>query len=388
MHTSKISLRDYQSRVVQQVVDAYRLGARSALVIAPTGSGKTRMISEAVRQMNLRCASFAHRREILSQIRVAMRFAGVSTHKESNVSSSSAPTVAASDAFDAVFFDEAHHMAAPSYLRLVNAAKGKFILGATATPYRTDGVRIDTMFDVVVSAGTARDIAAQGYLATVEYFALTDVDFVGIKRTLKNDFDKKQSFERVRISIQAGDVVSSWREHAGLSPALIYCINTEHCELVRGELAASGISAGIVTSRTKIVDRNEMIERFEQGDLKAIINCEIFTEGTDIKGVGTIILLRPTLSRGLYKQIIGRGLRPDVDCKVIDHVGNNKRHGDVLNEDEATIVARTGSARDAIESSKSMAPAIGKMSMHIELVKAELTKIWVPAAFLGGASCH
>lgn len=377
-------LRDYQERVVEQVVAAYESGARSILLIAPTGSGKTRMVSAAIAKLNLRCASFAHRREIVKQIGDAMSAAGVAKHYECTTTAAKALKLAAGRDCDALFIDEAHHIAAPSYLALLRAGRGKFVIGATATPYRADGARIDEIFDVVVTTGSARSLSDKGYLANVEYYAASNVDFEGIKRNIKNDFDSDEAFERVRISIQAGDLIRSWSEHAAMAPALIYCINQAHCELVKDELSAAGIKCAVVTSRTKTSERNQSITLFEKKQISALINCEIFTEGTDIKGVHTIVLLRPTLSRSLYKQIIGRGLRPDVDCKVIDHVGNHLRHGDVLNEDELATMRRAGVVKETQGANRAMEVQVGRMAMHIELVEAQMTRVMVPPAFRQG----
>lgn len=380
------NLRDYQERAVQDILAAVAAGAQSVLLIAPTGSGKTRMISAAVARMGRQCVSYAHRREIVRQIADAMQAASVAVHDAMGVTSARALRAANSSRFDTLFVDEAHHIAAPSYLQLLKAGRNKLILGATATPYRADGAKIGPLFDAVVATESARCLADAGYLAQVSYVAASDVDFAGIKKNIKKDFDATEALERVRISVQAGDVVQSWTDHAHGAPALVYCINQQHCELVREELTEAGKTAAVVTARTRPTERRALIAAFEARELDALINCEIFTEGTDIRGVQTLIMLRPTLSRALYKQMIGRGLRPDVDCIVIDHVGNHARHGDVLNEDVLDTMSRQGAVRDTDAAGRALEVRVGRMAMHIARVEAQLSRIWVPSVFRQGAA--
>lgn len=382
-------LRPYQVKMVSEICDAISQGAKSILVVAPTGSGKTKIVSAALRKAGLSALGIAHRVEICRQIRSEFLLTGPTSYEVMGISSSAVNSIVRDQKFDALFIDEAHHSAASSYRRII-ANRGRMILiSATATPYRTDGVSLTPIFERVVVAPSAAELCGQGYLARVKYVGAEDVDFEGVKLTKKNEFEAEDALRRVRVAVQAGDLVAAWNKYARNAKALIYAINLEHCEEIFKELKLSRISAEIVSSRSSRSKRKSHIDAFEDDRIKALINCEVFTEGTDLRGVGAIIMLRPTNSRALYKQMIGRGMRPDVPCVVLDHVGNHRRHGNVMTEDPLEIMRSAKLERAAVsESSPPMDVSIQRMDLHVERVDCRLATVWTPSIFseIAGAS--
>jgi superfamily II DNA or RNA helicase len=258
------------------------------------------------------------------------------------------------------------------------------LFGGTATPYRTDGVSLEKDFHEIIVAPSIEELVLAGYLARIRYVASTDVDFEDVRRTLQQEFEAEDAFRKVRIVVQAGDILASWKKHAAGKKALIYCCNQEHCEMVEAELQQSGIAAAAVTHRTGTKERDAIVANFEAGILRALINCEVFTEGTDLKNVGCIIMVRPVASRSLYKQMLGRGLRPDVPCVAIDLVGNYLRHGNILTEDPIEIMKASHllktmgvvSTNDVIEATR--------LELHVHKVEtATIKRVWTPSFFRG-----
>ncbi len=373
----------YQETCIREIVTLAQAGARSILLVSATGSGKTMMIGEAARRLKLNLTAVAHRVEIKKQLKKSFDRLGVNSIVATIGSKSMYQALEKSSGF---FIDEAHHAAAMTYQKALSAARSidQLVLGATATPYRQDGVSLQKDFDAIVTAPSISELVAQGYLARIKYIASTDVDFNEVRRTVQAEFVAEDAFRKVRVVVQAGDILRAWQKYAPGRKAIIYCCNQEHCELVERELLEANVMVKSVTSRTATKDRSNAIRAFERGSLKALINCEVFTEGTDIANVGAIIMVRPAHSRALYKQMIGRGLRPDIDCSVIDHVGNYMLHGNVLTEDPLAIMenARLLTTQGVVERD-SVVEAM-RLELYVHKVEnAKISRIRAPGFFRG-----
>jgi superfamily II DNA or RNA helicase len=378
--------RKYQSDIINQIKNAIKSGSKSILLVAPTGSGKTKMVSCALKESGVSVLALAHTREICEQIRKEFSRTGPNISVVSGIRSGNVPSFVSSKDIDAIFIDEAHHCPAKSYKRIIDAKGDKILIGATATPYRADSASLSRIFQTIISAPNEKELTSMGYLAKVEYVSSNDVDYQGIKLNKRKEFDEKEALKKVRISVQAGDLINAWKKYAKGRNAIIYTINIEHAEQVEKELIMSGVSCGLVTGRLGKKKRDEIIDGFSRGNIRALINCQVLTEGTDVPNVGAIIMLRPTMSRSLYKQMIGRGMRPDKDCVVIDHVGNYLRHGRVFDENPLSVMknSRLEHAQGDTVTSMDISENYVKMGLHIEKVDSSLSRIWTPSIF-GGA---
>jgi superfamily II DNA or RNA helicase len=114
---------------------------------------------------------------------------------------------------------------------------------------------------------------------------------------------------------------------------------------VQEELMGKGKKVVVVTGRTRPATRARALQDIETGSIDGIVNCGVFTEGTDIRNIGAVILLRPTMSRALLKQMIGRGLRNDAPLTIIDHVGNLANHKGILEESAEDCVDMVADTR-------------------------------------------
>jgi len=379
-----MSYRPYQNSLINKIVSSVNNGAKSILLVAPTGSGKTKIVSKAMNKLNYPTLAFSHRVEIGRQIGEEFKSTGPQIFSVSGIRGPKVKTMLLDKSYKAVFIDEAHHVPAKSYQRLVSGLDGKVLIGATATPYRSDFVSVGKYFDTVIEAPNAKELTEAGYLAEVKYVSSDDVDFSGIKINVRKEYDEIDALNRVRISVQAGDLVKAWSKYAKRRNAIIYCINVEHGEQIAKELELANVPAMLITGKTGKKKREAAIRRFEIGEVRALINCQVFTEGTDVKNVGSIIMLRPTLSRGLYKQMIGRGMRPDLKCIVIDHVGNYMRHGCVLEENPVELMNSAKLAMMPDGNSRGIKlERVEMMDLHVEKVDSDLKEIWSPSIFGG-----
>lgn len=357
-------LRQYQ----QEAVDAaYRYcqdnPGKNPCVVLPTGAGKTHVIVQICRDVQRwegRVLILAHVKELLAQaaeklhdvdgldvgiysaslkqrdINSDVLVAGVqSVYRRGLELSGSRP-------FNIVIVDEAHRIPVEGegmYVQLLNdlqTANPKLrVIGLTATPYRTgDGYvcRDDHFLNDVCYEANVKNLIAQGYLCPlVSKRSKCEVDMTGA-RVSGGDFVQAEMEQRFNEDEKVGQAVAEIiRYTADRKKVLIFCCGISHACEVAEQLDRSGQSVRIVSSEHQ--GRDKAIESFKRLDgCKYLVNVNVLTEGFDATAIDTVVLLRATVSPGLYYQMVGRGLRVDSskkDCLVLDFGGNVQRHGTI-----------------------------------------------------------
>lgn len=217
--------------------------------------------------------------------------------------------------FDIIICDEAHHAAARSYRSIFNHFHPRLLLGFTATPNRGDKVRLDDVFSKIIFQRDLRWGIENGYLCDILCkrvqigYDLTNV------HTRHGDYAPGE-LERA-MDGTADAIAETYRDHAA-GATLIFAVSVHQAN----EIASRIDGAVVVTGQTK--DRASIIAAFTRGEIPCLVNCMVFTEGTDIPRVETVMIARPTQSEALYAQMVGRGLRlyPGKDyLTLIDCVG-------------------------------------------------------------------
>lgn len=335
--------RKYQDDAISGIQWAIENGAQRAMLVAPPGAGKTKIASDYFSTVTGLVVAFSHRKEIRDQIERAFRNAGVRNFK---VYSTGVREIAPEiiQGADYIFVDECHHSPAKTFDRIFQSAQG-VVIGATATPYRADGAKLKPFFDAVVFTPSVTELSRHGFLTSVEAYEVSNVNFSEIKKKVLQDFAMKEAYERVRVVVQSGDVAQAWDRHAKGKKAILFCTTVQHCYDVQEELMGKGKKVVVVTGRTRPATRARALQDIETGAIDGIVNCGVFTEGTDIRNIGAVILLRPTMSRALLKQMIGRGLRNDAPLTIIDHVGNLANHKGILEESAEDCVDMVADTR-------------------------------------------
>ena len=219
--------------------------------------------------------------------------------------------------FDIIIIDEAHHAAATSYKKIIDYFKPRLLLGFTATPNRGDNVRLDDVFEKIIYQKDLKWAIQNKYLTDIECIRVNiGYDISKVARRM-GDYATGELEKAMNTDILNGAIVESYKKYAK-GQTLIFATSVEHAQniakLIEGAVA--------VTAETK--NRGELIEKFTKREIPVLVNCMIFTEGTDIPLVETIIIARPTLNSALYTQMVGRGLRlyPGKEkLKLIDLVG-------------------------------------------------------------------
>jgi superfamily II DNA or RNA helicase len=227
------------------------------------------------------------------------------------------------------------------------------VLGVTATPARLDGAGLDFFrdgapaFQTLVCGPDIAELVAQGYLCRAEtYIPPQVIDTTGIK-IRGGDYDQGElARATLRQAEITGDAVAHYRKLADRKPMLAFCASIEHSRLVTQAFNTAGIAAVHVDCETPPEERKAAVAGIADGRIKVLCNYALYTEGLDLPGIAGVIVIRKTLSFGLWRQIVGRGLRicPGKDrALIIDHAGNTLIHG-LYNE--ATRWSLTGRKKE------------------------------------------
>ena len=207
----------------------------------------------------------------------------------------------APDDFDVLITDEAHHAVAPTYRKIYDRFRPRLHLGFTATPNRDDGIGLEHIYQDIIFQRDIRWGIENGHLSPI-YCLRADIGYDLSKvATRLGDYAPGELDRAVNIEGANRAVAEAFEKYAE-PPALVFCASVDHAEklarLIPGAVAVKGGE-----------DREETVKHFIDGDIPAITNCMVFTEGTDLPNVRTVIIARPTKNISLYTQMVGRGTR-------------------------------------------------------------------------------
>lgn len=318
-----ITLRDYQQECVD-IINNTESG--SYLIAVATGLGKTVIFSHIRRRGRMLILS--HREELVCQPKKYFDCSyGV---EQSDHHSNGEEVVSASvqslvrrldsfkpDDFDIIITDEAHHAVADTYRRIYAYFKPRLHIGFTATPNRADNVKLGEIYSKIIYERNLKWGIDHKYLTDIKCLT-ADIGFdLSDVHKQSDDLNLAELSHAVDNPLQNQKVAAAYREYA-VGQTLIFATTVQHAyhiaELIDG--------AVVVTAETP--NRNEIIRQFTNCEIPCIVNCMIFTEGTDMPLIETIIIARPTRNASLYTQMVGRGLRTH-SCKehltLIDCVG-------------------------------------------------------------------
>ena len=223
---------------------------------------------------------------------------------------------------DGILVHNCHHAAASTYRKVIDHFTPRLLLGFTATPNRADKVRLDDVFEKIIFQRDLRWGVQNGWLSDILCRRVTVGYDLSAVKTRGGDFAPGELDEALDGTEQA--VADAYRQYAE-GATLIFAASVRHAQAIA---AAIGSDAVVVTGETK--NRADIIRDFTERKIKCLVNVMVFTEGTDIPLIETLIIARPTQSDSLYTQMVGRGLRlhPDKQrLNLIDCVGvTGSRH--------------------------------------------------------------
>lgn len=318
------TLRPLQVAALAKLRALFAAGCTRGLLVAPTGFGKTVMITEITKGHLARIADgraliVVHRRELVRQTVAKLRASGlhVGVVQADTETDESAPVIVASLATliargvrpkaTLVLWDEAHHCPAVSFQKVFVSYADALHIGVTATPQRSDGKPLGDMFEALIEAATIRQLTAEGWLVPSEILAPADV--------------------RADLSMHP---VAAYQKHTPGRAAVVFASSVAHARQLADEFNAAGIRAACVDGETDDEIRDGVLARFEAGELDVISNCFVLTEGWDCPRADVCILARAPENVGTFLQMVGRVLRPAPDKRiatVIDLRGAVHLHG-------------------------------------------------------------
>ncbi|KAJ4289117.1 putative ATP-dependent helicase IRC3 [Kalmusia sp. IMI 367209] len=356
----QITLREYQEECIQSVLSYLEKGHKRLGVSLATGSGKTVIFTHLIERLpGIGDASqtliLAHRRELVEQ--AARHCARAYPHKlvdiemgNNHASGAADITVASIQSimsgdrlakfeparYKLILVDEAHHIVSKQYLDVLehfglrhaadwNKVSAPALVGVSATFSRFDGRKLGAVIDHIVYHRDYVDMIEENWLSDVVFTTVeinTDLNKVGT--TANGDFQTNALSRAINTEQTNNLLVKAWMAKAKeRKSTIVFCVDLSHVTNLTATFRNFGIAAEFVTGDTPDRLRSARVDAFRRGDFPVLLNCGVFTEGTDIPNIDCVLLARPTKSRNLLVQMIGRGMRlhPDKDnCHIIDMV--------------------------------------------------------------------
>ena len=349
-----MQLRPYQTEALEAVRASYRRGHRRALVVMPTGTGKTVLFAEIARLAKGPVLVLAHRQELVEQARekiaqwcdddVAVEMAErreltqpARAGGRTKIAVASVQTIRRRlaslprDAFRIVVVDEAHHATADSYRAILDHFTGH-VLGVTATPDRADDAKLGEVFDDLAFEYDMRTAIDDGWLVPIRSFLVqTRADFSNVRK-VAGELSVKGVERVLTRDLHLAEIAEPvLRERKGRK-AIVFAASVAHAHAlarVMNQLVGHKRFAAALDGTASLDRRAPVIQRFRSGETQILVNCSLFTEGFDVPEISLVAIARPILSRPFYAQMVGRGTRIATgkrDLLVLDFVPGNCRH--------------------------------------------------------------
>lgn len=383
-----IELRSYQQEAIDSTLGYWRDGGGNPLIDLATGTGKSVVIAKLTQDLladfgGLRVLMLVHVKELVEQnFRALLRIwpdapiglysAGLGKrdahHRITFASIQSVYRKAqALGPRDLVIIDEAHLVPSGGngmYRKLLDdlgEMTDMRVCGFTATPYRLDSGRLDDgsdrLFDETVYSYGIADGIQDGYLSPlISKASAAEIDVSNVQRRGGEFVAGSLETAAMEHKLTRAAVVETIRFGQDRRSWLVFCSGVKHAAQVRDAMRARGIVAEMVSGETPGGERDRIIRDFRDGRIRCLTNANVLTTGFDAPATDLVVMLRPTLSTGLYVQIVGRGTRRAAgkdNCLVLDFAGNVRRHGPV---DAVSVLPKTergkgtGEARATVDS--------------------------------------
>ncbi len=359
-----LDLRYYQRAAIDAQYAHWAGSGGNSLIVLATGTGKSLIAATLVKELlaqfpSMRIVVLAHVHELIEQnckemlrlwpqapigiysaglgrrdARAQILFAGIqSIYDKGDILGG----------FDLVIVDECHLLPRKTdtmYGHFLSANSAKMdmrLVGLTATPYRLDSGRLDrgegAIFEKIVYSYDIAQGIKEGFLSPlISKCSLSEIDTSSV-HVRGGEFVPA---ELERAALDNGKIGQACDEMIALGQGrkswLAFCCGVKHAHAVEEALMARGVKAATVTGKTPAGERRRLAEEFRAGRIRCLANVNVLTTGFNVSGVDMIALMRPTLSAGLYIQMVGRGTRlasGKSDCLVLDFAGLIRKHGPV-----------------------------------------------------------
>lgn len=352
------SLRPYQMENKEKIYSTWQ-NHKSVMLQMPTGTGKTRLFVSIIKdtrklsvekKKDVKVLILVHRTELIDQISETLEHyvighgfiqSGDRERKFYAIQLASVQTLSRrldswnSHKFDVIIVDEAHHIKAESYKKIINTFPDAYLLGVTATPYRLSGEGFDDVFEDLIISPPVKKFIEYGFLSEYNYYSVNRTSFIqkaieSIKKFSQGDYDEEEMARVCDNNRIRAQVVETYLKYANGKKGIVYTINREHNIHLCKAFNEQGINSVALDAKTPKIERIEAIEKFRRGDYQIICNVNLFSEGFDCPDIEFVQLARPTKSLSLFLQQVGRGLRKSENkdkTVFLDNVGLYNKFG-------------------------------------------------------------
>jgi superfamily II DNA or RNA helicase len=340
-----LELRPHQEEALESLARLRAEGNTIALVIHAQGAGKTVTAITDARRLGGRTLYVVHTSDLVHQARKAFRklwpevttglFLADDRQTETHNVVGSVQSLArhldrfAPEAFEYLIVDEAHHATAESYQKVLRYFRPAFTLGLTATPDRADGISALEVFRNTSHRLGLREAVERGELVPIRCVRVqTNIDLSRV-RFNQVQYNRRDIEESVIVPSRDQLIVDTYREHVPGRKAVVFCVNVRHGQDLAERFRSHGIPARSVSGRMTATQRQECLEGFARGAVRVLCACDLLNEGWDCPDVEVLLMARPTLSKVIYLQQLGRGTRkaPGKECLIVfDFVDNASRY--------------------------------------------------------------
>ena len=317
----KTELYEHQEISLAQIQERREKGIRAFLIVLPTAAGKSRIVEEDIQKFaagkeQFRALILAPNTNIIAdwkeridkdlqplQDRIDIKtysYAVRHYHEKTR------------DYYSYIVVDEAHHAVAPMLKRVIQYYAPEFLIGLTATDQRPDKKRLEEIFGNYTTELSLKDAMEKGVVARANVYRIeTNIDLSHVRFNGK-DYVNADLEKSVRVTSRNELIVNVLKDYfaegdAGKRQGIIFCINKAHTKEMARLLNTAGISAQDYSGDTKHPEK--VMQEFKEHKIRFLCACDMISEGWDYPELGILVMARPTLSKVLYLQQIGRGLR-------------------------------------------------------------------------------
>lgn len=317
----KTELYEHQEISLAQIEERREKGIRAFLIVLPTAAGKSRIVEEDIQKFaagkeQFRALILAPNTNIIAdwkeridkdlqplQDRIDIKtysYAVRHYHEKTR------------DYYSYIVVDEAHHAVAPMLKRVIQYYAPEFLVGLTATDQRPDKKRLEEIFGNYTTELSLKDAMEKGVVARANVYRIeTNIDLSHVRFNGK-DYVNADLEKSVRVTSRNELIVNVLKDYftegdAGKRQGIIFCINKAHTKEMARLLNTAGISAQDYSGDTKHPEK--VMQEFKEHKIRFLCACDMISEGWDYPELGILVMARPTLSKVLYLQQIGRGLR-------------------------------------------------------------------------------
>ena len=327
-----IKLRPYQQKLIEDIRTSAVSGHKAVVAVLGCGGGKSVIQAEIARSATNkgnRVLFLVHRTELCEQITRTFTAQGVDMEL---CSVSMVQTVSRHidriQPPELIITDEAHHSTASTYKKIYSAFPDALRLGFTATPCRLGSGGLGEVYDNLITSVSTKWLIDNHYLSPYKYYSVKLADTSGL-HVKAGEYKADEVAELMQSKEIYGETVKQWERLAKNKKTIVYCASVEASEMTADEFRTAGYTSYSLDGSTDKNERKSVMERFRNGEITVLCNCDLFGEGLDVPDCECTVLLRPTQSLTLYIQQSMRSMRymPDKTAIIIDHVGNCYLHG-------------------------------------------------------------